>query len=67
MANAIGNLATAGIQTYGIKKTGTEGNGGNTGETKFSIKNSNIGQSDIDKAKNMYLGNDYLRKFLQYK
>lgn len=68
MANAIGNLATAGIQTYGMKNNGKNGtNISDNSLYNFNLKNYKVTPKDINRANDMYLGNNYLRKYLQYR
>lgn len=69
MAQAIGNLTTAGINYYNQKQTTAEGLSKNSTNTpkKYGMKDFNVTQKDIDRANDMYLSNDYLRKYLQYR
>lgn len=69
MAQAIGNLTTAGINYYNQKQTTAGGLSKNSTNPhkKYGMKDFNVTQKDIDRANDMYLGNDYLRKYLQYR
>lgn len=86
MANAVGNLATAGIQMNGFegdatptKKSAATGPVTVTTPTRqkttvtrpwqvpTSFDFEKITQKDVERANDMFLGNDYLRRYIQYK
>ena len=88
MANAIGNLATAGIKIKGFKgdatptkkpaatepvtvTTPTPTQQKTTATRPWQVPTSfdfeKITQKDVERANDMFLGNDYLRRYIQYK